>query len=312
MKSLQNAHRSGLTLVEVVLALGLTVVVVTLITASIHLHLRVLNRGREDIERTQLARVLLQRIGADLQSAVPYEPLDTAALMPAMSMSGGSGLPSDMGGLPEGLEDIPDQGGTSSTIAQRSSSDTSMVADMPVGLYGTSNWLQVDTSRLPRPDQMVGTLNEAYPTSDGTLVDRPSDVKTVAYFVAEPKSDGSPGGLVRREMDRAATSWAAQQGTLTDIEEQLQPLAPEVAAVEFRYFDGYEFFDYWDMAERNALPVAVEILLQMKAPEQPETSAMLFGSTTEPATDSVIYRLVVRLPTAYPTSADESTESTSS
>ncbi|MBN2024886.1 MAG: hypothetical protein JW809_19055 [Pirellulales bacterium] len=274
-------------MLELMLAMGLAAVVLTILSAAIDFHLRVLGSGRRDVEQAQLARAILQNVASDLRSSVPYAPPDVASMMPSVSLPSGTSLEgvAVAGGDATGGT----SGGAGSSIAQRSDDDTSLVSDVTVGLYGTSNWLQVDTSRLPRLDQFVESTTQV---ADSTLADRTSEVKTVAYFVAPPRGDGTPGGLVRRELDRAVTSWATQQGLVADVEEQIQPLAPEVAAIEFAYFDGTELVDYWDMDERNALPMAVQVVLYLRS-EDPNQI------------DPLAYRLWVHLPTAEPSTLDD-------
>lgn len=266
----------GFTLLEVLLAISLTAMVLVAVSMAIDFHLRVLGSGRADVEEAQLARAVLQRIATDLRSAVP--PSDASA-------GGYSGVSS---GVSAG-----GQGGVSggSSISQRESSDTSVVEQTTPGLYGTAAWLQLDISRLPRLDQFV-------PNAGAAVSDRASEIKTVAYYVIQPQSDGTGGGLVRRELDRAVTSWAATQGNLADFETDVAPFAPEVATVQFQYFDGTDMVNYWDMEERNGLPMAVEIILQLR-PKNEKARPML-------------YRLVVDLPIATPTTVQTSETGTSS
>ena len=49
-----------------------------------------------------------------------------------------------------------------------------------VGLYGSASSLQFDISRLPRVDQYEALYS---PNSELGVVDIPSDIKTVIYFV---------------------------------------------------------------------------------------------------------------------------------
>jgi hypothetical protein len=76
--------------------------------------------------------------------------------------------------------------------------------------------------------------------------------------------------------------------------ELVQELAPEVSAVEFRYFDGYTWYDYWTSTEAQPLPLAIEIAVSIL----PRTAS---ESTDPLAIDpmaATVYRLVVQLPTA--------------
>ncbi|MCX7428299.1 MAG: hypothetical protein NTW96_22050 [Planctomycetia bacterium] len=302
----QSPLRPAFTLIEVLLAILLTGLILVAMSMAIDFHLRVLGSGRDDVEEAQLARALLQRIAADLRSAVSYNPDETQQLLatvPVTPMStpggaagaaggaGGAGGASGGGaGGAGGASGGSTSEGDSSSIAQRDSEDTSLVTETTPGLYGTLGWLQVDVSRLPRLDQLRRQVAQVGET---TLTDRTSDVKSVAYFVAEDLADGTPGGLVCRELDRAVTSWATDLGLMQDMETDLKPIAPEVAAIEFHYYDGNEICDYWDMEERHVLPLAVEIAIQLKPKsEKSEGDA------------PITYRLLVHLPTGEMSSLD--------
>ena len=69
-----------MTLLEVLLALGLTGVVMVVISMAIHLHLITVDTRRADIEQAQVARGVLQHIAADIRNTVWYEPLDMSSL----------------------------------------------------------------------------------------------------------------------------------------------------------------------------------------------------------------------------------------
>ena len=64
--------RRGFTLLELILALGLTVIVVGLVSMAVGTQLRLAAAGRAQVQEAQLARALLHRIADDLHNAVPY------------------------------------------------------------------------------------------------------------------------------------------------------------------------------------------------------------------------------------------------
>jgi len=204
-------------------------------------------------------------------------------------------------------------GGSSQTgKTGTSSSDTGSTESSPLpGLRGTLNRLELDVSRVPRPEQSSMLLAAGLPGAGS-----PSDMKAVAYFMAEEQMGllntglDQRHGLVRRELDRAASCWAAQQGQLEQIEQTLDPIAPEVAGVEFHYYDGQQWQDTWDSESQSGLPVAVEVLLTIARPP-PNTAR--FGAAPLPAganplgaMETAVYRLVVNLPTATPAADSES------
>jgi len=300
---------SAFTLLEVVLALSLASLLLVIVGASVDFHLRVLDAGRTEVEEAQLARALLQRIADDLRSAVPYDPIDAEKLLEGVE--GAAGEMDELGAMAEeaGLEAGEEVEEAEDELA--SIADSSETPSVP-GLYGNIYELQVDTSRLPRPDQYGGMLVE---TGGEPLVDIVSDVKTVAYFVEGDRiGRGTIGssvpeeqaGLYRRESDRATTAYAAEHGLLADLENELLPIAPEVASIEFLYFDGAEVVEEWDSIERGGLPMAVEITLKI-IPQRlrKNPGAVSLFPTQQQGTlfeeDLLVYRLLVHLPAAQPT-----------
>jgi hypothetical protein len=144
------------------------------------------------------------------------------------------------------------------------------------GMIGNQTQIQFDISRLPRMEQWAPTLS----TTPGVLADVPSDVKTVTYFVQAPgtiagvadplqgylpTSSTDPsmvgGGLVRRELDRAASKWATESGGLTGLMMTGDLIATEVVSVGFEYFDGTIWQLTWNSDTNQAMPKAIRITL---------------------------------------------------
>jgi len=179
------------------------------------------------------------------------------------------------------------------------------------GLYGTLTRLELDVACVPRVEQFQGLVA----SPDGSFApDRPSDMKTVAYFMAEEQTGGvgvaagQRHGLVRRELDRAWACYAAEQGQLEQIDLNLEPIAPEVAGVEFRYFDGQQWLEAWDSQAQGCLPTAVEITLivarTQPGPGFPDSSLVQPSLLQSDSSQQITYRLVVHLPAAAPSSTN--------
>lgn len=317
-------NRSAFTLLETILALALSALVLIAVGMAIDINLRMLDAGRTRVEEAQLARAILQRMADDLRNAVQYDPIDTSTLIPGgsageRSIEGTSDEWSqgDGGSLVEaGGADSPGtelEGDEFDLPESETTEDLAASAEPPAvpGLYGNSCQLQIDTSRLPRIDEYQQLVSSAQGTTDA---DRLSDVKTVAYYALSDEQGGSlygtgasagSYGLVRRQLDRATAAWSAGQGQLFDVADLQDVLAPEVAAVEFRYFDGTEWYEEWDSAQAGGLPLAVEICLAVISKRQRgeagQTSQTASGlSSLAEDQEVLIYRLLVHLPTAQP------------
>lgn len=351
MKSRLLTVRPGHTLLEVLLALSICTVLVAILWTTIDVQLRATDAGRVNMEQAQLARAILRRIADDLRSAVRYEPIDVASLvsMPELpadlagalqgatgGTSGGSGGQS--GSLPGGMSasSLAAAAGSSSgsvpgteeedagTAADQTSTAESAVPPPIPGIYGDQYGIQIDVARLPRMDQYNSWSQNV---SGNFIRDRASDLKTVAYFVVEPgrgslssavgtAASANNGGMVRRELDRAVTMWAAENGNLAMLDNTGELLAPEVLALEFSYFDGTSWNNYWDSSEREGLPVAVQIAMAVGPPRtvsdnwEEEQPMRLLIDELEAQRDSriFIYRLTVHLPAGLPAEIKTATE----
>ncbi len=307
----------GFTLLEVILSLALVTLVLAAMGAATVFHYRAVESAKARLAEAQLARAVLERMAQDIRGAVPYDPVHFAELIPGLvTQTSQSDLAAaaSAAGLDESLLLTPGEDSLSDLGHDAASS--TLPHSVP-GLYGEVDWIQVDVSRLPRPDQLQ---SEILLSADGLLIDRVSDVKTVSYFVLDPAEAANyalantpgvtgfeqQGGLVRRELDRALTAYLADSGQLDQIDNALQPIAPEVETVEFAYFDGSSWVDSWDSDLQGTLPTAVEIRLYLRpatSRSRTETgSSFAAGSDSADADDDLhMYRTVVYIPAAHPT-----------
>lgn len=338
--------RYAFTLLEVILALGLSALLIGVLAMAIQTSMKATYGGRADVAQAQLARAALARIGADLRSAVWYEPLDPYSLVvpPAVSslapstsggsggsqasaitgtstnvssssnssssrggsssggsrssggsstggggsVSGGAGA-SSSGGMGRsgggGGSSGGGMGGSGGSGSSSSSSggSTTTTTPMPLPMFvGGQNWLQVDISHLPRPDQyafqqfsssgMSGGNSGANPMA---MRDRISEIKTVYYLLAggagqalppglsSSMAGGKQQGLLRREADRIVTAWTSYGGGSSGVGPAVEALAPEIATLEFKYFNGSMWTNTWDSRTNYSLPRAVEIAITL-------------------------------------------------
>jgi len=256
---------------------------------AVSIHLRAESSGREQVEESRLARTLLNLIAEDLRRVVPYDPQqDTRykVAWPGISADTGEQFIDpelEAAAAEAGFEADPE---ALARAAEQTQADLASQPNAagPAGLYGDSSALQLDTSRLPRIEalQAAWQLTDASVAADAlALAGSGGDLKTVTYYLAENGSTGSgtspvgatiaamgssgegssstswSAGLVRREMDRQKAVFAAEQGLLDVAEQHEQLVAPEVVGLQFRYFDGMEWFDEWDCQAKGGLPVAV-------------------------------------------------------
>ena len=217
--------REGFTLIEVLLSLGLAALVLVALATAVDVHLRCLQIGRTNVEEAQLARALLLRIGDDLRNAAVINPVDASKIAPVPSGA-------DAAATGTGTSDATGttSGDTSSeaTTGDLATEEVATEDEYVIGLYGESDWIQVDVRRSPRLDQYD---YETLPSGAESLPDVVSGVKTVAYSLStdtgtSPAGGDYRGGLLRREIDHAVTRWAEEAGTLTTADTEFEPIAP--------------------------------------------------------------------------------------
>jgi hypothetical protein len=230
---------------------------------------------------------------------------------------------SQTGGAPAGVQGFGTGGTTTGApAAGGATGETEEAAQLGtpitvVGLYGSAGTLQFDMSRLPRVDEYEALYSA---NSELGVVDIPSDIKTVTYFVCtedsfdgaknpdlmsgspQPSVSGRGRGLMRRELSQAVASWAEANGNLNATYSDAKLLADEVVGLQFRYYDGVDWLDDWNSDDLGGLPFAVEITVTI----QP-TYAMSEDALAQYSADDIppekSYSLIVHLPAAQAAAA---------
>ncbi len=268
------------------------------------------------------------RSGSSSGSSSPGSS-STGGSGPSGGTSGGTtgGTSGGTGGGTSGGTGSTGTGGTSGTAdgaesestASEDIASTEAVPPVP-GLYGNQYELQIDVSRLPRVDELQ-RMNSNSLTN--TLQDIPSDVKTVAYYcvgngltsssgVVNPRTGKTETGLVRRVMDRAVTLYASESGNLQGLQQAAEVIAPEVASIEFQYYDGTQWLTEWNSDEMCCLPTAVRITVLLTERAEADGTSQASSSTLPTmatASADKVYSLMVRLPTAKPAATSTEDES---
>lgn len=329
----RRSHRNGLTLLEVILSLFLTAVVAVLIGGLVQLYLVNETRGRENLRQTQTARAILNMIADDIRTTVRYQPYDTSGLQQMLSgagasmmggaggmggMTGGGGAsggsapidPSNAGGMAGGGSISGGGMGAVGSAPPTPQEEPAGPTVIPPGIFGTESSIEIDVSRMPRPDEYVIQPGDI---SRGTLGDMPSDIKTVGYYVQALRADGvldplaqltaqSPqgattanatssgmsGGLVRRSLDRAVTQFAYLNGNSDQLGRTGEIIAPEVLGIEFSYFNASSGWQtQWDSSQMG-LPHVVKVTLAMQTESKSRSSPLEPGLMLSTITSSMV------------------------
>ena len=316
----RRSGRAAFTLLELVLTVSMSVVLMGLIGAAIQFYARDMDVNDMDIRQTQLAAAIMQMIEDDLRGTVHNDPVDMSGLATLLSSVGGQTAAAGGGGGGGGEEDLSaagvapeeDESLLEEEVAAPDLTSGVAVLQSP-GLIGNQFQIQIDVSRLPRLEEYVTMLDET--ATD--LEDVPSDLKTVTYFVQPAGALGvvdalatasgtavdDGGGLVRRSLDRAATTYAATTGSLAALGQTGDLLAPEVLAIEFSYWDGTIWELQWSSDEFGELPLAVQVKLTMSNP-----IAASAGLSADDENATRMFTHIIRIPMAKPMEAETESE----
>ena len=291
-----RAGRLGFTLLETILALGISALLMAGIYAAMDQSWRSATSGREEMERAQLARALIRRFEADIRaiSFFPPPPVEEEETTTSTSTSTASSGTTGSASSAQSTE----QSSTAESTEETAPNSRTM------GLRGTSFRMEMSIARARR-DLLPGTVTAAAPgqTGTGTAVTAPattnsplrtSDLRYVSYSFLSAGA-ATLTGLVRTEGDRMAVEVLEAKGAAATNITNLQVLAPEVSSFTLRYFDGRVWSPTWDSDLMGRIPRAVEISFTFLPPKRKPS---LFNAAVSKSMDS--FRTVILIPVSDP------------
>lgn len=326
-----SPRRSGFTLLELLIAIGLTSILMVSLFAAMDIYFKLQLDSHEEILRQQISRTLLRQMTRDIQSVVfvRKQTLDKGTGISASGTSTGGGTSpaggtnssgaggasaagGGSGGSP-GASTTGGAGGTEPMGTTGSASTTASGGDTTAamltytsGLVGSATDLLLYISR---PDRTLSYVDAQSLTSTS---ERTGDLMIVRYLIADTGAGGlsstiakrlagtrsGPIGLVRITGDLYGMSTAVQSGeeeTFTTVD---KIDAEEVSHMAFRYYDGANWQETWDSGTQNGLPIAIEIILTLRSAESENADS---GDAPDPyALAETTHRMVVALPLAEP------------
>ncbi|MGV3486487.1 MAG: prepilin-type cleavage/methylation domain-containing protein [Planctomycetaceae bacterium] len=309
------------------LTLSMAVVLMSLVGATLQFYATNMNVRDSDVRRVHLASSILQMIADDLRASLHGSAFDASTLESFLASSATGEVESAAAALdPAAAEVLGTASAEDALLAEPTTTETTDLMSSTLtltkpGLIGNQFQIQFDISRLPRLEQWAPTLS----ATPGVMADVPSDIKTVTYYVQAPGTiagvvdplqgylpssapagqQTASGGLVRRELDRAASNWATESGGLTGLLMTGDLIASEVVAIGFEYFDGIIWQIMWNSDEVGAMPKAIRITLTISDPDAvTDTASLAAGMDAGTRT----FTHVVLLPVGM--TATESTETT--
>ena len=283
-------RRAAFTLLELMLALGLTGTLLTVVYSSLELHWRFSTLGQVEVERAQIARAILTKISTDIRSTM-YAPLVDEYIPDDTSEDDTSAADSDPDEfLVEPIVEVTDP--------------AEAYSGSSIGVFGDAVSVVLHINRPYRPDADFA--------EDMLSPESQSNQKSISYFLAggegnlasmvadqfqtEIEYEDGINGLARMSGDRFVLTLADQQGDMVQLATQSKLLAEEINTLSFEYHDGVEWLTEWDSDVQERLPNAIGVTIGFREPAHPEGS-ILYHQPSE-STDS--YRIVVPLVVSSP------------
>jgi prepilin-type N-terminal cleavage/methylation domain-containing protein len=254
-------RRPAFTLLELLLASAIGVLLLAALYFAMDMVLRQADASRDEVEKTDTARAVVNRMTIDLADVFgPLPPLSggvSNSSSGASSSSSGTGTGSASTGTGTGSTSTgsssASMGSTSTSSAttgtgsaSSSTSDPTDPSQTPLatganlpfgcGVAGTDKSLTIFVSRVPK-----GLTD---PNADPTVL-LPTDLRKVTYYI------GSNNKLCRQENPWVTADGVWNSGDADHSNEDADVIADEISDVSFEYFDGTDWQTSWDGTQLN-------------------------------------------------------------
>ncbi len=282
--------RTGFTLIEILIALSLSIVLISAIYSAVSLHWRYAEVGRARIDRAQVSLAVLRLLSEDVGSVMFTPPSSTTQEEE------------------EAAEATTSTGDTAATSTTEETNTTTDSTQASLGIVGTADQLQLDISQPAREDFVPPESNSPSAT---TLPVRSDNVRVTWGLVSPASAEADDSGrrsltvnpaLARQIMDRLRGVVEVEEDTQNQVAfADASILAREVVSLQFRYFDGYAWVEEWDSVTMERLPRAIEVTLGfIKPDDKPAGSLNLPGQVTV-----ISIKHVILVPASSPVSGAE-------
>jgi type II secretory pathway pseudopilin PulG len=260
-----RSARRGLTLIEMILAVGLGLILVGGMYTAMQSSSRQVSEGKVTTERLRITRALYRRMELDLRAAMfdaDTAVSDTSSSTDSTETEDDSSDTSGSTGGTSGGQSAGTGTDTTTTTVGSSGEDEQWTGSL--GIRGSASELWIDLSYIRR--------ELSFP-QEGSA-DTNSDLKTVAYFLTSAsnpatvdpnapiiRTDPDGIGLARSMGDRSVLRTLNSSSSDSILPGPTEVLAPEINGLKFRYFDGLTWYEEWDSTVSGSLPRAVEIAI---------------------------------------------------
>ena len=255
-RQIRFPHRRAFTLMETLAALAILGLVVSSLSASLHLYWKYRSVSRSQITIAQLRRGIIDDLTSDLrmtlQDPVAIRAASMVAAARAESATGDAGSERFLNVTEQVLE-LPTD-----------------LRNQPVHFVGTSQSLALlHDQRNPRFEPARSNYRTAGSSHIVWWVNREGSIR-LPLFHSGPQlitvtvsASKDRSGLVRKARKESGGS----ASTTSDEDEWL--VTADVTSLRLRYFDGENWQTEWNSFQQQALPVAVEVGITIEGgPEQ--------------------------------------------
>lgn len=250
-----NIHRTGFTLMELLLALVLTSMIMSAAFGAVHLSWKYRSAGDVQVEQSQTIRGIIQDITLDLRStAIPNLHVTTDEQAGRID------------GVPESVailfrEIVRKEGALAPgpNIQERVLNFDSVATVDPIHFYGESDFMvMLSTSPNYRftssiqPDEAPGSHVVWSGSKNGSLR-IPFAIKNDRLDYSTVPRTTDQTGLSRMQRQLPSAAWMPQ----TDM--KFASIVPDAIKVSFRYSNGNEWRTTWNSHQSKQLPTAIEL-----------------------------------------------------
>jgi len=275
-----GAKRSGFTLIEVLLAAALTATLLACLWSLFAIFSRLFETAPAKTEHARLVSAVAQQIADDLQSAIEDSPATDRRFGPARGSSAVRrfGLVGTSSSLRlDVLQALPQEKtppGDGSPVEGLRSAPAPRVPELRTVFY---EFVSAEDTAGAAEGAGAEPSDATAAEADGTTSTRSGlmrweiDFETPLERSREPrlvrrlpakteKSVSGPAAAAEKPADQDFSTFQPDDDSVTWV--------PEIARLEFRYFDGRGWSGSWDSLKRKSLPVAVEVTLEVEPPEE--------------------------------------------
>lgn len=302
---LRPRQRRAFTLLEVILAITLSVVLLVALYLTLSMHYRHAQSGRDVINETVILRSVATRLAQDIASQLsatdPRLISTQATVSPTQDMTSSTTTTATTAtSTTSSTTTNTSSTNTNSTPDNSSSSSaptpsgTDNAVNFNIGVYGDAANLVLTGRSVPRD------LTQP-PQSQPTLT---CDLRRISYWVADGR------GLCRYESEQVSGTEASSPPALPPSVDNIDRyvIAPEVKRIQLEYHDGSDWQASWDGTATDASsgrpkgpPMAIAVTLTLN----------LAAQGNQQGSREVTYRHVVAIPTANNFRRASSSSSTS-